>query len=174
MKTNKQSIFTLIIAIAIITASGCSSSNVSRQPESQKNPDPSNSSLAKPRAKPLNKQPTGDTTNATLYTSDTQCQKLIPKQVAISANKPISAAVAQIIEQQNNGDFNLSGYRVSVKDGVATVDLRTDPQSRRQIISLSSCEQFALFGSLRKTLTSNPNWNIKTVRFTQLGEDIVL
>ncbi len=176
MKTNKLSILTIIFAIAITIVSGCSSSNVSRQPEGEKNPqtDPSSPSLAKLRAKPLEKQPTENTTNATLYTSDTQCQKLIPKKVAVSANKPVSAAVAQIIEQQNNGDFNLSGYRVSVKDSVATVDLRIDPQSRRQIVSLSSCEQFALFGSLRKTLTSNPKWNIKRVRFTQLGEDIVL
>ncbi|MFM6369036.1 MAG: sporulation/spore germination protein, partial [Dolichospermum sp.] len=40
--------------------------------------------------------------------------------------------------------------------------------------SLSSCEQFALFGSVRKTLMSNSEWKIKDVRFTERGEDIVL
>ncbi|MDJ0798269.1 MAG: hypothetical protein QNJ51_15855 [Calothrix sp. MO_167.B12] len=184
MKTNQLSIFTIIIAIAITITSGCSSSNVSRQPEPEKNiptnstsknreTNPSSPSLAKLRAKPLDKEPLGETINTTIYTSDTQCQKLIPKQVAVSANKPINAAIAQIIEQQDSGDFNLSGYRLSVKNGTATIDLRIAPKSRRQIMSLSSCEQFALFGSLRKTLTSNPQWNIKRVRFTQLGEDII-
>ncbi len=178
MKTNKLSILTILFAIAITVVSGCSSNNISRQPEGStpKNSEtePSSPSLAKLRAKPQEKEPTGKTTNATIYTSDTQCQKLIPKKVAVTANKPISSAVAQIIEQHDSGDFNVSGYRVSIKNGVATIDLRMDPKSRRQLVSLSSCEQFALFGSLRKTLTSNPEWNIKTVRFTQLGEDIVL
>lgn len=177
MKTNKLSILTFIIAIAITTVSGCSSTNLSRQAEGEKNTqatNPSSSNLAKLRAKPLDKKPIGNTIDATLYTSDTQCQKLIPKKVAVSADKPINAAIAQIIEQQDSGDFSLSGYRVSVNNGTATIDLRINPQSPRQIVSLSSCEQFALFGSLRKTLTSNPKWNIKRVRFTQLGEDIIL
>ncbi len=181
MRTNKLSTLWLIIAIAITTISGCSSSNVSNQLEGDKTPStstaetsPSNPSMAKLRANSPEPGYTGKTINATLYTSDTQCQKLIPTEVAIPADKPVNAAIAQIIKQQDSGDFNLSGYRVSIKDGTATIDLRVDPKSRRQIVSLSSCEQFALFGSLRKTLTSNPNWNIKRVRFTQLGEDIVL
>ncbi|NEQ15875.1 MAG: sporulation/spore germination protein, partial [Moorea sp. SIO3E2] len=33
---------------------------------------------------------------------------------------------------------------------------------------------FALFGSLRKTLTANSQLNIKDVRFTEQGEDIYL
>jgi hypothetical protein len=62
---------------------------------------------------------------------------------------------------------------VNVDNGVATIDLRIAPESKRQIVSLSSCEQFALFGSLRKTLTSNPQWNIKDVRFTERGQEVV-
>ncbi|MFO0142950.1 MAG: sporulation/spore germination protein, partial [Aphanizomenon sp.] len=38
----------------------------------------------------------------------------------------------------------------------------------------SSCEQFALFSSIRKTLISNAQWKIKEVRFTERGEDIML
>jgi hypothetical protein len=48
------------------------------------------------------------------------------------------------------------------------------PNSRRQFVSLSTCEQFALFGSLRKTLTDNSPLKIKGVRFTERGQDIVL
>ncbi|MEH2066584.1 MAG: sporulation/spore germination protein [Nostoc sp.] len=114
------------------------------------------------------------TANVTIYTSDTQCQQLIPEKVSVPADQPVKNAVGKIIEKRDTSDFSLSGYRVNVKNGIATVDLRISPESKRQIASLSSCEQFALFGSLRKTLTSNVAWNIKEVRFTERGEDIVL
>ncbi|MDF5711815.1 MAG: sporulation/spore germination protein [Nostoc sp. S4] len=114
------------------------------------------------------------TANVTIYTSDTQCQELIPEEVSVPADRPVTNAVGKIIEKRDTSDFSLSGYRVNVKNGIATVDLRISPESKRQIASLSSCEQFALFGSLRKTLTSNVAWNIKEVRFTERGEDIVL
>jgi len=114
------------------------------------------------------------TTNVTLYTSDTQCQKLIPEKVSVPAEEPVTNVVGKIIEKRDTSDFSLSGYRVNIKNGIATVDLRISPESKRQIASLSSCEQFALFGSVRKTLTSNAQWNIKEVRFTERGQDIVL
>ncbi|MCC5647754.1 GerMN domain-containing protein [Nostoc sp. CHAB 5824] len=116
----------------------------------------------------------GRTANVTLYTSDTQCQKLIPEKVSVPAEEPVTNVVSKILEKRDTSDFSLSGYRVNIKNGIATVDLRISPDSKRQIASLSSCEQFALFGSLRKTLTSNAQWNIKEVRFTEQGEDIVL
>jgi hypothetical protein len=120
------------------------------------------------------KAPTSKTTNVTIYTSDVQCQELVPEKVSVSAEEPVTNVVGKIIEKRDTSDFSLSGYRVNVKNGIATVDLRISPESKRQIASLSSCEQFALFGSLRKTLTSNTEWNIKKVRFTERGEDIVL
>ncbi|MEH1843654.1 MAG: sporulation/spore germination protein [Nostoc sp.] len=117
---------------------------------------------------------TSKTTKVTLYTSDTQCQELIPEKVSVPAEEPVKNVVGKIIEKRDTSDLSLSGYRVNVKNGIATVDLRISPNSKRQIASLSSCEQFALFGSLRKTLTNNAQWNIKEVRFTERGEDIVL
>jgi Sporulation and spore germination len=116
----------------------------------------------------------GKTTNVTLYTSDEQCQELIPKTASVSADEPMTEAIGKIVEQRDTADLSLSGYRVNVNNGVATVDLRISPDSKRQIASLSSCEQFALFGSLRKTLTSNSQWKIKDVRFTERGKEIVL
>ena len=123
---------------------------------------------------PTSKVATAKTTSVTLYTSDTQCQKLIPEKVSVPAEEPVTNVVSKILEKRDTSDFSLSGYRVNIKNGIATVDLRISPESKRQITSLSSCEQFALFGSLRKTLTSNAQWNIKEVRFTERGEDIVL
>ncbi len=138
-------------------------------------------SMAQLRAKPNNVEPSENTAvaavktaNVTLYTSDVQCQKLIPQKVSVPAAEPVTGAVSKIIEERDTGDLSLSGYRVKVKNGIATVDLRLSPQSKRQLASLSSCEQFALFGSLRKTLTSNPQWNIKKVRFTERGKEVVL
>ncbi|MEH2393998.1 MAG: sporulation/spore germination protein [Nostoc sp.] len=123
---------------------------------------------------PTSKAATNKTTKVILYTSDTQCQELIPEKVSVPAEEPVKNVVGKILEKRDTSDFSLSGYRVNIKNGIATVDLRISPESKRQITSLSSCEQFALFGSLRKTLTSNAQWNIKEVRFTERGEDIVL
>ncbi|WP_193196208.1 GerMN domain-containing protein [Nostoc sp. MG11] len=152
-------------------------------PNSATSPTPS---VAQLRDKSINKEPVSEntpastsqaaankTTNVTLYTSDVQCQELLPQKVSVLAEEPVTNTVGKIIEKRDTSDFSLSGYRVNIKNGIATVDLRISPESKRQLTSLSSCEQFALFGSLRKTLTSNPQWNIKEVRFTQKGEEIV-
>ncbi|GAB1542286.1 hypothetical protein NUACC21_49600 [Scytonema sp. NUACC21] len=121
-----------------------------------------------------NKTSSDKTTNVTLYTSDSQCQELVPQKVSVPAEEPVEGAVGKIIEERDSADFMLSGYRVNVQDGVATVDLRISPGSQRQFTSLSSCEQFALFGSLRKTLLSNSQWKIREVRFTERGEELIL
>jgi Sporulation and spore germination len=118
--------------------------------------------------------PTGKTVDVTVYSSDAQCQELVPQKAVVPAEEPVAGAVGKILEGRDSGDFSLSGYRVSVKDGVATVDFRLNPSSKRFLTSLSSCEQFALFGSLRKTLTSNNQWKIKDVRFTEKGEEVAL
>jgi Sporulation and spore germination len=118
--------------------------------------------------------PVGKTIDVTVYSSDAQCQELVPQKTAIPAEEPVAGVVGKILEGRDSGDFSLSGYRVNVKDGVATVDFRLNPNSKRFLTSLSSCEQFALFGSLRKTLTSNNQWKIKDVRFTEKGEEVAL
>lgn len=110
----------------------------------------------------------------TIYHPDNQCETLLPQQVEVSAENTLEAAVGAVIDRWNSGDFTFAGYRVSVDHttGIATIDLRVDPNSERQIISLSSCERFALFGSLSETLTQNPNWQISIVEFTEKGERI--
>lgn len=120
-------------------------------------------------------QPTApDTVSVTIYKADSQCANLIPEKVELSSDRPIDAAVGKVIEEQSSADFQLTGYRVNLgTNGVATVDLRLAPNSQRRIPSLSTCEQFALFGSLRETLTKNPEWDITSVRFTERGKEIV-
>jgi len=124
----------------------------------------------------LNQNKTGNLKNSdiTVFTSDLECQKLVPQKVSVSANEPMKDAVGKIIASKNTADLNISNYRVNVNKGLATVDFRIPPDSPRQLVSLSSCEQFTLFKSIEKTLTSNPKWNVKNVRFTQSGEEIYL
>ncbi len=116
------------------------------------------------------------TVSITIYQADNQCQGLIPEKVAVTTDNPVEEAVGKVLKTTDSGDFNLGGYRVKVnpKNQVATVDLRLPPHSKRQFISLSNCEQLALFGSLRKTLTSNALLKIKDVRFTNQGTAISL
>lgn len=111
-----------------------------------------------------------------IYKADSQCQTLVPEKAAVPAASPVNAAVGKVLQEAGSSDFELAGYRVNVnaKSRVATVDLRISPDSRRQFVSLSTCEQFALFASLRKTLTANSQLKIKNVRFTQQGREIKL
>ncbi len=114
------------------------------------------------------------TVMVTVYQIDGQCQNFLPQKIAVPVDHPIQAAVGEVLDQQSSGDFELSGYRVDVDPDLqeATVDLRLAPNSKRRFTGLSSCEQLAIFGSLRKTLTSNAQWKIQTTRFTEQGQEI--
>lgn len=117
-----------------------------------------------------------NTVSVTIYQVDSQCENLVPQKVTVSAQQPMEAAISKTLAQWDTADFSLAGYRVSVDPDsrVATVDLRVNPNSKRQLESLSSCEQLALLGAMNKTLTANPQWQIESVRFTEQGEELVL
>lgn len=110
----------------------------------------------------------------TLYQSDNLCEKYITKIVEFPEKESLEKTIALILDQNNSSDFNIVGYRFQVdeKTRIATIDFRIDPNSKRQLISLSSCEQFILLGSLKQTLLNNPQWQIKDLKFLQQGKDI--
>ncbi|MCG8363685.1 MAG: hypothetical protein MJA27_10195 [Pseudanabaenales cyanobacterium] len=112
----------------------------------------------------------------TIYRIDSFCRDFIPEPIRVDPDRAIEQAIAKVLELEDNSEFKLAGYRVKVDaaSSVATVDLRLSPNSPRKIISLSNCEQLALFGSLRETLLGNPEWNIEDVQFTERGQDIIL
>ncbi|MEA5419931.1 hypothetical protein VB712_11930 [Spirulina sp. CCNP1310] len=116
------------------------------------------------------------TTMATLevYLPDANCETLVPTQVE-AAQTDMEGAIAIVIDHFNTADYAIAGYRVALnpQTHTATIDLRTPPNSR-PLQTLSACQQFALFGSLRQTLTHHATWQIQTVEFTQQGEAIVL
>lgn len=125
---------------------------------------------------PIEVAQTTRTVPVNIYRPDSQCQTLVSEKVAVPAASPVNAAVGKVLKEADSGDFDLAGYRVNVNANsrIATIDLRLSPDSQRQFVSLSTCEQFALFGSLRKTLTDNSQLKIKDVRFTQQGQEIKL
>lgn len=159
----------LLSGVIFLSLSGCASTLTNRKGDAAQTPVASKSS---PASTPISQNPV----NVTIYRPDSQCEALVPEKVSVSGGSSLEAAVGKVLELRNSADFNLSGYRVSVnpKSGVATVDMRLAPNSKRKFVSLSTCEQFALFGSLRKTLTSNQGFKIKDVRFTEQGQKISL
>ncbi len=177
MNTPKKSLLLLVFGALIASLSGCATSS-SAQMSQNKSPA-LNRNLIQPSMAQLRAKSTAsrslNNVAIQLYTSDSQCQTFIPTKVLVPSEQPLVATVGKILAAQDTADFSLSGYRVKVNpQGVATLDLRMAPNSQRQLVSLSSCEQFSLFGSLRKTLTSNPLLQVKEVRFTERGEKIAL
>ncbi len=199
MNPLKKYLAPLMTGLIVLSLSSCASSVANRQSDKANSPTQETGNMpsttlsaraattpAQPQQQtPVTRQPANtsdsiaqakDTVTLTIYQADNQCQTLVPEKVAVPATRVVDTAVGQVLKQADSGDFDLAGYRVQVnsKSGVATVDFRLSPNSRRQFVSLSSCEQFALFGSLRKTLTDNSRLKIKNVRFTQQGQEIVL
>lgn len=110
-----------------------------------------------------------------VYTVDNLCQNLKPETVTGPDNQLMSSAVNEVLKQPIFDSLGLVGYRLRIdRDfGIATVDLRASGNSRQKLQNLSSCQMLGLFGGVRQTLTSYAPWQIKTVRFTELGEDIL-
>lgn len=116
-----------------------------------------------------------NTATVTVYKVDNLCQSLKPETVTGPENQLMSSAVNEVLKQQIFDSLGLAGYRLKIdRDlGIATVDLRASGNSRQKLQNLSSCQMLGLFGGVRQTLTSYAPWQIKTVRFTELGEDIL-
>ena len=196
MNSLKKYLTPLATALIVFSLSSCDSSPDNPQSRTTDSPRPNTTQTASPispdsppatpTVTPQKTPATSQSANTTpqaantitlnIYNADSQCQNLVPEKVAVSADNPAESAVGNVLKQTDSADFELAGYRVQVNpnNGIATVDFRLSPNSRRQFVSLSSCEQFALFGSIRKTLTDNSQLKIKEVRFTEQGQEIVL
>ncbi|MDC0831721.1 hypothetical protein CKA32_005661 [Geitlerinema sp. FC II] len=115
-----------------------------------------------------------DTVELTVYRPDLFCETLLPETVEVPRSNPLEGAVGHVLKDWARGEFRIAGYRTSrdAVTGTVTVDLRVAPDAPRQWTSLSTCEQFALFGSLRSTLTQNPRLQTQTVEFVSQGEPL--
>lgn len=162
------------LGLIILSLSSCAAPPPMTESSPRPSPSPSTETVQPSVPVPQSPMAPSKTVMVKVYQVDHQCMNLVPESVAVPADKPMEGAIATIIAAQSSPDFELAGYRVAVKDGVATVDLRLAPSSKRSFVSLSSCEQLALFGGIRKTLTGNPQWKIQSIRFTERGQEIVL
>lgn len=148
--------FSFSLALALLGLTAC------QQPPQLQTPDP------------VPAIPTSTAATLEVYLPDAYCETLVPTRVETAATD-VEGAIAIILDHFNTADFAIAGYRVSLDPSsqTASIDLRTAPNSR-PLQTLSACQQFALFGSLRQTLTNHPTWQIQDVEFTQQGEAIVL
>ena len=116
-----------------------------------------------------------NTLTVAVYKVDNLCQSLNPETITGPNNQLMSSAVNEVLNQQIFSSLGLVGYRLKIdRDlGIATVDLRASGNSRQKLQNLSSCQMLGLFGGVRQTLSNYAPWQIKTVRFTELGQDIL-
>jgi Sporulation and spore germination len=127
------------------------------------------SPVASPSPKPAVK---GKTIALNIYQLDNQCDKFQATKSTVAANQPVTQAIAQTLGKANSESLDVAGYRVKVASGIATIDFRPIPNARKSLTTLANCEQKALFGSVRRTLTQNPALKIKSVQFTDRGQPI--
>jgi hypothetical protein len=187
----------LVAGLILLGASGCSSSDLANSAENQSQPPTSSSRFrylqltdnqieppASQVVEPFNSVPpvlpnsaaSDSSVTVTVYKVDNSCQNLNPEAVTGPDKHLMSSAVNELLKQQIFSSLGLVGYRVRIDRtlGVATLDLRPSGNHRQKLQNLSSCQMLGLFGGVRQTLTSYAPWQIKTVRFTELGQDILI
>ncbi|MEO0458801.1 MAG: hypothetical protein AAF152_19775, partial [Cyanobacteria bacterium P01_A01_bin.114] len=141
--------------------------------ETGKAPEPKDPSISQD---PDLEEP-ADLVAISIYVMDDECNDFVKQTVEVSEAQAMDEAIGKVIATASDFNaFKMNGYRVKFDEstGMAVVDLRLDPDSQRQMISLSSCEQRTLFGSVEQTLLQNADWNVKAVEFTERGEELVL
>lgn len=121
----------------------------------------------------LDKQPS-EMVTVSVYSIDAQCNGFVEESIEVPGDQAISEAVGKAMSSVDYNAFKLAGYQVDVNGRTATVDMQLAPGSERQFVSLSSCEQRALFGSVEETLLNNDDWGVEAVKFTQGGKEILL
>ena len=187
----------LVLTLSLIAA-GCATSpeRAEIEPDTSQNASPEIVEMPKqtpvptapvePVKPPVNAQPnnaqppkvpagaTDEMTTVSVYTMDDQCLDFVSKPVQVSSDSAVSEAVQKAMGDMDYNAFKLEGYEVSVSGSTAIVDMRLSPGSERQFVSLSSCEQQSLFGSIERTLLNNPDLNVNAVKFTDGGKEIVL
>ncbi|MGB7086376.1 MAG: hypothetical protein WBD47_12540 [Phormidesmis sp.] len=130
---------------------------------------------AAPGEQSTDKQPnSSEMVTVSVYTIDDQCNGFVEESVQVPSDQAISEAVGKAMSAVDYNAFKLAGYQVNINGNTAIVDMQLAPGSQRQFVSLSSCEQRALFGSVEETLLNNPDWNVEAVKFTDGGKEIIL
>ncbi len=151
-------------------------SKETKPPVSTEAPDKVEPIEAKPDSAGVDKQPgeAGEMVTVSVYTIDDQCNDFVEQSVQVPSDQAMASAVGKAMSSVDYNAFKLAGYQVNINGRTATVDMQLAPGSQRQFVSLSSCEQRALFGSVEETLLNNSDWDVDAVKFTASGKELVL
>lgn len=127
--------------------------------------------LAAPTPSPI----VAATPTVKVYRANGDCATLAAELVSVP-EETLVHAVGAAIDHFSTADFPITGYRVNHnrETQTVTVDLRLPPDAPRPFASLSPCEQFALFGSIRQTVTQFEPEAVQGVDFTTQGQSIAL
>ncbi|CAD5936313.1 hypothetical protein PCC9214_01627 [Planktothrix tepida] len=174
MNRIQQFLTRCLVGVTILSLSSCGTPPVDTPTQPQVSPEATISPSTPPEPQKQALSP-ANTVPVTIYQVDNQCSELIPRQITVPKEQALETAISEVLEQQSSSDFPLN-YRINVDKNqqIVTIDFRVPTTAERTFNSLSSCEQLALFGSLRQTITSNPDWQINDVIFTEQGEEITL
>ena len=172
----------LALTLSLIMA-GCATAPETVVVEPKATPDAVETPQAAPDKQPVSAQPDGQSdldkqpsemVTVSVYSIDDQCNDFVEESIQVPGDQAISEAVGKAMSSVDYNAFKLAGYQVDVNGRTATVDMQLAPGSERQFVSLSSCEQRALFGSVEETLLNNDDWGVEAVKFTQGGKEILL
>ena len=186
---SQTSIASLVLALSLVFA-GCGSApdTATVDPEEPPTakveapsvetqaPDKIQPDEAKPDSAQVDKQPSvsDEMVTVSVYTIDDQCNGFVEQSVQVPSDQAIASAVGKAMSAIEYNAFKLSGYQVDINGSTAIVDMQLAPSSQRQFVSLSSCEQRALFGSVEETLLNNSDWDVDAVKFTASGKELLL
>ena len=179
-----------IISIALLLIAGCgqsverSKSDTTTDAPAAVPSTPSPSARAPNREEPAasldSDQPQSenadltDTVPVVIYRINRACTDFVAEPARVKRDRALEQTLQRVLSEQIQAEFDLAGFRVSFdqETQVATIDLRLAPDSPRQFVSLSACEQMTLFGSLRETLLKNTQWDVESVEFTAQGKGL--
>ena len=146
-------------------------------PDVAADPDKAEPPVAQPNAPAVESDKDPDEAGmvtVSVYTIDDQCTGFVEESVQVPSDVAMDEAVGKAMNAIEYNAFKLNSYDVNIQGGTAIVNMQLDPGSERQFVSLSSCEQLALFGSVEETLLNNPEWQVESVQFTDGAQEIVL
>lgn len=124
----------------------------------------------------VRQRPPGELVGITYYLPDDTCDGF-EERTAIAHPRNLDDIATTLLEDPRLTleGLDLSAYSVSrsTPDTIA-IDFTIALDSQRQFVSLSSCEQMMLFGSLRSTFLDNPALGVEAIEFTEQGNPIAL
>ena len=119
--------------------------------------------------------PPADPITVEIHRLDKQCEDFVTEARVVSQADRLHQTITAVLQGYAAPHLDLSGYRTAIDAdrGHLTIDFRVSAESQRLLQSLAVCEQKAIFGSLRRTLLSQPDWGIHSVALTNRGADLV-